>query len=72
MLVDVFAIQSCDQFAPSGPVCADIDDFQLKLVKLEGEFVWHHHDDEDELFLVKSGLYANSVPASSIFDPNGA
>jgi len=53
-------------------VCADIDDFQLKLVKLEGEFVWHHHDDEDELFLVKSGLYANSVPASSIFDPNGA
>ena len=24
-------------------------------MKLEGEFVWHHHDDEDELFLVVAG-----------------
>jgi mannose-6-phosphate isomerase-like protein (cupin superfamily) len=28
----------------------------VKLVKLLGEFVWHHHDDEDELFLVVRGL----------------
>jgi len=27
----------------------------VKLVKLQGEFVWHHHDAEDELFLVISG-----------------
>jgi mannose-6-phosphate isomerase-like protein (cupin superfamily) len=27
----------------------------VKLVKLKGEFVWHHHQDEDELFLVTKG-----------------
>ena len=27
----------------------------VKLVKLLGEFVWHHHEDEDELFLVVEG-----------------
>ena len=28
----------------------------VKLAKAEGEFVWHHHDDADELFFVSSGL----------------
>ena len=28
----------------------------VKLVKLKGEFVWHHHDNEDELFFVISGI----------------
>ena len=36
-------------------VAGDINDMQIKLVKLEGEFIWHHHDEEDELFLVISG-----------------
>lgn len=39
----------------SPQVAADIDDFQVKLVKLEGEFVWHSHAEEDELFLVHRG-----------------
>jgi len=34
---------------------AAVNDFHVKLVKLEGEFVWHSHDVEDELFLVLRG-----------------
>ena len=32
-----------------------MNDSYLKLVKLKGEFVWHHHEHEDELFLVVKG-----------------
>ena len=34
---------------------AAVNDFHVKLVKLKGEFVWHAHDTEDELFLVLEG-----------------
>lgn len=34
---------------------ADVNDYEVKLVKVAGEFVWHTHDDTDELFLVLSG-----------------
>ncbi|KDA93711.1 cupin domain-containing protein [Pantoea agglomerans] len=33
----------------------DINDFQIKLAKFEGEFHWNHHENEDELFLVTRG-----------------
>src|SRR5688572_33046678 len=36
-------------------VVAQVNDFDVKLVKLAGEFVWHHHEREDELFLVVKG-----------------
>jgi len=36
-------------------VLGDINDMQIKAVKLKGEFLWHHHDAEDELFLVVKG-----------------
>jgi mannose-6-phosphate isomerase-like protein (cupin superfamily) len=36
-------------------VAGDINEMQIKLVKLQGEFIWHHHDHEDELFLVFKG-----------------
>ena len=32
-----------------------VNDFDVKLVKFKGEFVWHHHTDEDELFLLVKG-----------------
>ena len=36
-------------------IAGDVNDMQIRLVKMHGEFVWHHHQDEDELFLVISG-----------------
>jgi mannose-6-phosphate isomerase-like protein (cupin superfamily) len=36
-------------------IVGDINDMHVKVVKLRGEFVWHHHDVEDELFLVVAG-----------------
>lgn len=36
-------------------IAGELNDSYVKLVKLKGEFVWHHHDLEDELFLVISG-----------------
>jgi mannose-6-phosphate isomerase-like protein (cupin superfamily) len=39
----------------SPKVVAAVNEFQVKLVKLEGEFVWHSHEAEDELFLVLRG-----------------
>ena len=36
-------------------VVGDLNGQQVKLVKLLGEFIWHHHADEDELFLVVRG-----------------
>lgn len=36
-------------------LAGQVNNCAVKLVKLKGEFVWHHHDDEDELFLVVNG-----------------
>ena len=36
-------------------VIGEVNDCHVKAVKLKGEFIWHHHDREDELFLVVKG-----------------
>jgi mannose-6-phosphate isomerase-like protein (cupin superfamily) len=36
-------------------IVGELNGQQVKLVKLKGEFVWHHHDQEDELFYVLRG-----------------
>jgi mannose-6-phosphate isomerase-like protein (cupin superfamily) len=38
-------------------VVGELNGQQVKLVKFQGEFVWHHHDHEDELFLVVAGSF---------------
>ena len=39
-----------DHWSPHG--IAEMNDYQFKLVKLQGEFVWHNHHDTDEVFIV--------------------
>jgi len=39
----------------SPKVVARLNDYEIKVVKVKGEFVWHTHDDTDELFLVVAG-----------------
>ncbi|HXY00906.1 MAG TPA: cupin domain-containing protein [Candidatus Limnocylindrales bacterium] len=36
-------------------IIGELNNCHVKAVKLKGEFVWHHHDNEDELFLVVKG-----------------
>ena len=38
-------------------IVGDLNGQQVKLVKFQGSFVWHHHDAEDELFLVVKGRF---------------
>ncbi len=54
ILADKFALFA-DHWSPK--VVGELNGQQVKLVKFAGEFVWHHHDDEDELFLVVQGSF---------------
>ena len=46
---------SCFSERWSPKVIAEMNDYQFKLVKIEGEFVWHDHPDTDEVFIVIEG-----------------
>tara|TARA_Y100000588_G_C14155072_1_gene882270 strand:- start:1017 stop:1394 length:378 start_codon:yes stop_codon:yes gene_type:complete len=39
----------------SPKIIAELNNSYVKLAKMKGEYVWHQHDDEDEMFLVLSG-----------------
>ena len=51
-LADAFS-RFQDHWKPK--IVGDVNDAHVKLVKLQGEFVWHQHEREDELFLVVKG-----------------
>ena len=51
-LAEKFA-QFSDHWAPR--VIAEMNDYQFKLVKFKGEFVWHNHPETDEVFIVLEG-----------------
>lgn len=42
-----------EQWQPK--IVGELNDAYIKLARLQGEFVWHHHEEEDELFLVVKG-----------------
>jgi mannose-6-phosphate isomerase-like protein (cupin superfamily) len=51
-LADKFG-RFADAWSPK--IVGDVNDMHVKVIKLRGEFVWHHHDVEDELFPVVAG-----------------
>lgn len=51
-LAEKFALIE-DYWSPH--IAGELNDSYVKLAKLKGEFVWHHHEQEDELFLVVRG-----------------
>ena len=53
-LVEKFALVT-EHWQPN--IVAELNGQQVKLVKPSGEFVWHHHDTQDELFLVHRGKF---------------
>ena len=42
-----------DQWQPR--VVAELNDYQFKVVKIEGDFIWHRHEDTDEAFIILEG-----------------
>ena len=42
-----------EQWTPK--IIAELNDYQIKLVKVKGDFVWHNHSDTDEFFFVIDG-----------------
>ena len=63
VLADKFAAFS-DFWSPK--LVGEVNDFHVKLAKLKGEFVWHHHAHEDELFLVIKGRLRIKLKAREI------
>ena len=43
-----------EQWQPK--VIAEMNDYQFKIVKLHGDFIWHHHQETDETFIVMEGI----------------
>ena len=42
-----------DHWSPK--IIAEMNNYQFKLVKIEGDFIWHNHSDTDETFIVLEG-----------------
>ncbi|MFQ5524910.1 MAG: cupin domain-containing protein [Thermoanaerobaculia bacterium] len=43
-----------EQWQPK--VIAEMNDYQFKLARLEGDFIWHSHEDTDETFIILDGI----------------
>ncbi len=50
----------------SPKVVATMNDYEVKVVKVKGEFVWHSHADTDELFLVVDGTLTIQLPDGEV------
>jgi mannose-6-phosphate isomerase-like protein (cupin superfamily) len=50
----------------SPKLVGELNGQHVKLVKLKGEFIWHHHDNEDEMFLVVKGRFIMELRTGNI------
>ncbi|TKJ86924.1 MULTISPECIES: cupin domain-containing protein [Pseudomonas] len=48
-------------------VVAEMNDYQFKVVRIEGEFIWHSHPETDEAFLVLEGTLRIDLPDSCVY-----
>jgi|SRR5215210_1200909 len=58
-----------DHWSPK--VVAELNGQHVKLAKFQGPFIWHHHDDEDELFLVVKGRFRMELRDGDIWLEEG-
>jgi mannose-6-phosphate isomerase-like protein (cupin superfamily) len=49
-----------DQWSPK--IVGELNGQYVKVVKFQGEYVWHHHDDQDELFMALKGSFEIQLP----------
>ncbi len=55
----------------SPKIVGELNDSYVKLVKFKGEFIWHHHETEDELFLVVKGRFLMKLRDRDIWVEQG-
>lgn len=48
-------------------VVAEMNDYQFKVVRIEGEFIWHAHPETDEAFLVLEGVLRIDLPDGCVY-----
>jgi mannose-6-phosphate isomerase-like protein (cupin superfamily) len=53
-----------DQWAPK--IIAQMNNYHFKVVKFQGEFIWHSHNDTDEVFIVLEGEMSIAFPDGSV------
>ena len=53
-----------EQWCPK--IAGELNDSYVKIAKVEGEFIWHHHKNEDELFMVIKGELTIKLPDEDI------
>ncbi len=55
----------------SPKIVGELDNYHIKAVKFVGDFVWHHHEDTDEMFLVIDGSFTMKLRDGDIYIQQG-
>ncbi|MFP4564718.1 MAG: cupin domain-containing protein [Spirochaetia bacterium] len=58
-----------DQWSPR--VIAELNDYHVKIARIQGDFTWHTHDDTDEMFVVVEGSLRMDYENGAVFVESG-